>query len=216
MTESKQWKFFINGHNRIDLLFHSDNRRHLIIINPTTEKKYKLVKWSFEEKIPQEEFLLNDLITEINHTLCMKKNLPTINKNNLDFFSYTSNLFNIVKDFNEFLKPIKNEFLNQKDDENKKERNVVEYIYLLQEREFSESNKLIYKLGKSKQENIARFRQYPKGSVLLFQKICKDCDSKENILKEKFKEKYIQHTEIGIEYFEGDYNEMIQDIFLTI
>jgi hypothetical protein len=69
---------------------------------------------------------------------------------------------------------------------------------------------------KSKQENIARFRQYPKGSVLLFQKICKDCDSKENILKEKFKEKYIQHTEIGIEYFEGDYNEMIQDIFLTI
>jgi hypothetical protein len=88
-----------------------------------------------------------------------------------------------------------------------------EYIYLLQEREFVESNRLIYKIGKSKQINASRIRQYPKGSILLFQKICKNCDLNETELKKLFNEKYIKHSEIGSEYFEGDYNEMIRDIF---
>jgi hypothetical protein len=35
----------------------------------------------------------------------------------------------------------------------------------------------------------------------------------ETELKKLFNEKYIKHSEIGSEYFEGDYNEMIKDIF---
>jgi hypothetical protein len=47
----------------------------------------------------------------------------------------------------------------------------------------------------------------------LFQKICNNCDSNETELIKLFNEKYIKHSEIGNEYFEGDLNEMINDIF---
>ena len=49
------------------------------------------------------------------------------------------------------------------------------YIYLLQEREFVNTKEKIYKIGMTAQKNLARFKQYPNGSVLLFQMICNDC-----------------------------------------
>ena len=51
-----------------------------------------------------------------------------------------------------------------------------QYIYLLQEREFIKTKETIYKIGKTKQVNNNRIAQYPKGSVLLFQIICSNCD----------------------------------------
>lgn len=86
------------------------------------------------------------------------------------------------------------------------------YIYLLQEREFINTKKNIYKLGKTKQENLQRFKQYPKGSQLLLQQVCDDCDVLEMQLIRDFKNKYIHRKDIGTEYFEGDFNEMIKDI----
>ena len=97
-----------------------------------------------------------------------------------------------------------------------KDCNKIGYIYLLQEREFVHSNTPIYKIGKSKQANVSRFRQYPKGSILLFQKVSNDCDSHEKTLKNIFAEKYIQHPEIGCEYFEGNSNDMANDIFSIV
>ena len=49
---------------------------------------------------------------------------------------------------------------------------IINYIYLLQEREFIKTKEHIYKVGMTKQENHERFNQYPKGSILLFQMIC--------------------------------------------
>lgn len=89
----------------------------------------------------------------------------------------------------------------------------LQYIYLLQEREFLNSNENIYKIGKTKQENHGRFKQYPKNSILLFQMICDDCDYLETKIKKIFQKKYKQCKNIGLEYFEGDYNDMIKDIF---
>ena len=89
-------------------------------------------------------------------------------------------------------------------------------IYLLQEREFINSNKNIYKIGRTKQANIQRFNQYPKGSKLLLHIICDDCDILETELIRDFKNKYIHRKDIGNEYFEGDYKEMIKDIYNKI
>jgi hypothetical protein len=86
------------------------------------------------------------------------------------------------------------------------------YIYLLQEREFITTNQNIYKLGKTKQENLQRFKQYPKGSKLLLQQVCDGCDILEPELIRDFKNKYTHRKDIGNEYFEGDYNNMIKDI----
>jgi len=90
------------------------------------------------------------------------------------------------------------------------------YIYLLQEREFLKTGELIYKVGRTTKPNYQRFNQYPNGSVLLFQMICMDCVKNEMSIIEKFKEKFINRPDIGREYFEGDYNDMIDIIYSNI
>jgi len=86
------------------------------------------------------------------------------------------------------------------------------YVYLLQEREFTKTHESIFKIGKTTQPNITRFAQYPKGSILLLQIICVDCTKCEKMIMKKFKEKYIQRLDIGLEYFEGNCKKMIPDI----
>jgi hypothetical protein len=93
---------------------------------------------------------------------------------------------------------------------------TTNYIYLLQEREFIKTKEPIYKVGMTKKENHERFNQYPKGSVLLFQLICNDCKNIEKHLINIFKEKFIQRKDIGNEYFEGEYKNMIDIIYSTI
>ena len=90
------------------------------------------------------------------------------------------------------------------------------YIYLLKEREFINSNQDIYKIGMTTKPNHQRFHQYPKGSILLFQIICSDCHYYEKKLIALFKEKFILRKDIGNEYFEGDYEMMIDYIYVTI
>ena len=93
---------------------------------------------------------------------------------------------------------------------------MAQYIYLLQEREFIKTNENIYKVGMTKKENLERFNQYPKGSVLLFQMICNNCKYIETQLITLFKQQFILRKDIGNEYFEGDYKKMINIIYTTI
>lgn len=93
---------------------------------------------------------------------------------------------------------------------------MSQYIYLLQEREFIKTKEHIYKVGMTKKENHERFNQYPKGSVLLFQIICNNCKNMEKLVLKKFKETFKQRKDIGNEYFEGEYKNMIDIIYSTI
>jgi hypothetical protein len=83
----------------------------------------------------------------------------------------------------------------------------INYVYLLQEREFINSN--IIKIGKTKQENLKRFKSYPKGSILLVQKICSDCDVLERDIIDNFKNNFNHRKDIGNEYFEGSISLII-------
>lgn len=89
---------------------------------------------------------------------------------------------------------------------------MTHQVYLIHVREFLESNKDIYKVGRTTQKGIERFRSYPKGSRVLFLKECFDSIFIEKIIIKKFKEKYQQQEQYGREYFKGDKNDMIQDI----
>jgi len=88
----------------------------------------------------------------------------------------------------------------------------LQYIYLIQEREFIHLEKPIFKVGKTKQRNFTRFTQYPKESALIFQSACNNCDLCEKEILQLFKKKYEQKKNIGTEYFEGDYTCMLSDI----
>ena len=59
---------------------------------------------------------------------------------------------------------------------------VFHFIYLVITREFLKSREQIYKIGKTTQENLARFNSYPNSSVLLFHCICIDCHKIEKII----------------------------------
>ena len=126
------------------------------------------------------------------------------------YFSYikVSLYYKIMSDNNE-------EYQNTLND-GSYEFELGQYIYLLQEREFRKTKEKIYKLGKTKQQHNKRFGQYPKDSILLTQLICDDCDKMERILINLFNEKFKKRTNIGNEYFEGDYKEMIDLIYNTI
>ena len=59
---------------------------------------------------------------------------------------------------------------------------MYSYIYLLQEREFIKTKENIYKLGKTKQENLKRIQNYPNGTKLIIQLECENCDINEKNL----------------------------------
>ena len=90
---------------------------------------------------------------------------------------------------------------------------ACEYIYLLQEREFLKTNEPIYKLGRTQKEHHKRFHQYPKGSVLLFQIICENSAKLEKVILKAFKQQFKIRKDIGNEYFEGIYYDMINCIY---
>jgi hypothetical protein len=92
----------------------------------------------------------------------------------------------------------------------------IQYIYLIQLREFLKSGEPIFKVGRTQQENFKRFYQYPKGSKILFQMICDDSNKSEKEIIIILKNKYIFRKDIGNEYFEGNFMNMIDDIYKII
>ena len=86
----------------------------------------------------------------------------------------------------------------------------IQYVYLIQTEEFVKSGEPVYKIGKSKRLNYIRFKEYDAGSIQLYQSICKNCDDMERKIIALFNSKYERHC--GLEYFKGDYNDMLQDI----
>ena len=88
---------------------------------------------------------------------------------------------------------------------------VTQYVYLLQTREFLNSKEPVYKIGRSKQDNYARFSQYGLGSVLLFQSSCYDSVKLEKEIIDLFNDKYERIKILGNEWFRGDADEMKAD-----
>ena len=91
--------------------------------------------------------------------------------------------------------------------------NMTEYIYLLQEREFIKTKENIYKLGKTKQDNLKRIQNYSNGTKLIIQLECENCDITEKVLIKIFKKNFIQRTDFGYEWFEGNKYEMCNIIY---
>jgi hypothetical protein len=92
---------------------------------------------------------------------------------------------------------------------------VFEYVYLLHEREFLNSGRPLYKLGRTSQSPNDRFDDYPKGSCVVMYLRVADSKATEKALKAAFKAKYKPDRDIGLEYFEGDINEMMQTMYMV-
>jgi len=80
-------------------------------------------------------------------------------------------------------------------------------IYIMHLREFLETN--VYKIGRTR-ELLARTTGYPKGSKILYACVVNDPLESENQIKNLFAKRFVQRTDYGSEYFEGDLSTMIQ------
>ena len=83
------------------------------------------------------------------------------------------------------------------------------YNYIVHTREAIRMNENVYKIGRCR--NIAkRFRQYPKGSKLMYSSETSDHVLTEDILIKAFQTQFVQRKDYGNEYFEGDIDDFIQ------
>lgn len=97
-----------------------------------------------------------------------------------------------------------------------KDKFKTSFIYLIIEREYIKNNEDIFKVGKTTQKRLKRFDKYTSGSILLSYNRCKDCHISEKEIIKLFKIKYKQRLDIGLEYFEGNHEDMINDIHSII
>jgi hypothetical protein len=51
----------------------------------------------------------------------------------------------------------------------------LHYIYLCHLKYYHNNNKNIFKIGRTTQDNLKRFNNYPKGSILVYYSIYNDC-----------------------------------------
>jgi len=93
---------------------------------------------------------------------------------------------------------------------------IPNYIYLLWEREFIKTQDNVYKIGRTNKKNLKRFNKYSKDSILLLQIICTNSKNMETNIIKVFTEKFIRREDIGNEYFEGNYKDMIDIIYSII
>jgi len=88
-------------------------------------------------------------------------------------------------------------------------------IYLIRTREFLNQKAHIFKIGKTSNNISERLGNYGKGGEVLFTIAVplSKLDSIEVDLIKSFKNKFIQKQDIGTEYFEGNYLEMIRELY---
>lgn len=74
------------------------------------------------------------------------------------------------------------------------------FIYLMYVRKFLVQGLPIYKIGKT-EDIIARYKQYPKGSVLIYSCYTDDISKTENEIKKQFSHNFVKHDNFVTESF---------------
>jgi hypothetical protein len=87
----------------------------------------------------------------------------------------------------------------------------MEAVYIVQTRESIRMNENVYKIGRTAQLYTKRFTSYPKNSDLKIQMSVTNSKDVEYKIKEKFKQKFNQRKDMGIEYFEGPYHDLLAE-----
>ena len=138
-----------------------------------------------------------------------------IRQNNQELEILRQQVSSLIKDKQYLQKLIANLDPELKDDMNYVSENIgfkpLEYVYIIQEREFVKEGRPLYKIGRTEQEPNKRYVAYPKDSALIIILSVPNCQEAEKAIKSLFKKKFRQDRTIGVEYFEGDVEEMKKD-----
>jgi hypothetical protein len=86
-----------------------------------------------------------------------------------------------------------------------------QHVYLIQEREFVKTGEPIYRLGGTVRIK-QKCREFPTDSKIITILRVNDCVRAEKYLLTRFKERFVKRTDIGCEYFEGDEDQMTDEV----
>jgi hypothetical protein len=121
---------------------------------------------------------------------------------------------------------IKDLNMNVKTNKNTKDNNddikiklIQEYVYIIRESDFVQLNKDIYKIGRTSKENPEdRFQKFRKGiEIVAFFKVNNSIECENKMIKcFSNHPNIIKKTEYGKEYFQGDINELINEIVQSL
>ncbi len=89
------------------------------------------------------------------------------------------------------------------------------YCYIFYLREFIKTDENVFKIGRTEQDGDKRLKQYPKGSIEKIKICVTDCRACEKQIIKQFNKKFINRSDYGREYYEGDYKNMLKE-FLDI
>lgn len=87
-------------------------------------------------------------------------------------------------------------------------REKPEFLYILVEFKHIQSRTPIVKIGKTVRSVVDRFKEYPKGSILLGSGHVQNCTMGEKLLIDEFNKLYKRRTDVGLEYFQGSILDM--------
>lgn len=83
--------------------------------------------------------------------------------------------------------------------------NIEESVYIVYLRESILLSQNVYKIGRTSGPILKRMNGYPKGSALMLHVVVVDSRQVEQLIKLSLRNKFHQRTDMGIEYFEGNY-----------
>jgi hypothetical protein len=93
---------------------------------------------------------------------------------------------------------------------------MYESIYLLETRESIKNNENIYKIGRTCQNELKRFNNYPRGSKLHIHISCVNSCEIEKLIIKSFNNQFENVDNYGREYFKGNLLEMINIVLQNI
>lgn len=92
----------------------------------------------------------------------------------------------------------------------------IERLYLIHDAVAIAAKENVYKIGRTSVQDLSRFKNYPKGTKVLFLMECNESVFLEKNIIEIFKSKYTFRPDRGSEYFQGCKKSMIKDIINII
>jgi hypothetical protein len=184
-------------------------------VKQEAEQKYDSIKTELTNKIMNIDQTVELRVLEEKQKMMLsfekdiiihKNHISKLEIENESYRSIISNM-NIISNIEKEEPDTKSVYLNNK---------IMEYVYIIQEREFVKEGRPLYKIGRTTQKPYQRFSNYPKGSIEFLCMNVPNCKKAEAIIKNKFNTKFKVDRDIGVEYFEGDIDEMKKEFINLI
>jgi hypothetical protein len=162
---------------------------------------------------------INDQKTDNNKIKELENKLLEVEKENNIFKGENNTLKELLNNKDIEIKDLYKNIYNKTKDNDIKIKKIQEYVYIIRECDFVRLNENIYKIGRTAKANPEdRFQKYRKGTEIVGFFGVKDSIECENKIIKCFSNhnNIKKMSEYGKEYFQGNKNELLNEILQIV